>query len=83
MSAPEQEDTKMVALPEVKVKVTMSNVLVSQHSTPNGGRVYVINMKYPSNMLLIICAFTIFYHNILILKVKATRSKVFITRFST
>ena len=45
----------MVALPEVKVKVTMSNVMVSQHSTPNGGRVYVINMKYPSNMLLIIC----------------------------
>ena len=60
MFAPEQEDTKMVALPEVKVKVTMSNVMVSQHSTPNGGRVYVINMKYPSNMLLIICAFTIF-----------------------
>ena len=42
MFAPEQEDTKMVALPEVKVKVTMSNVMVSQHSTPNGGRVYVI-----------------------------------------
>ena len=82
MFAPEQEDTKMVALPEVKVKVTMSNVMVSQHSTPNGGRVYG-NMKYPSNMMLILCAFTIFYHNILILKVKATRSKVFITRFST